>query len=223
MLLKSWIQRYFFAQHRRHDIPRRNEVVLRRLKRFFLLLLKSPQNPACISFSQTKEVWAWSCQNLMCTGHVFPVSKTVSSLQGISAGIQLLFGRIWLSGGKNLLWFWSWEEWAKDRFPAGWCWLPAACSGSTAASAGAVHRLHIEDTWRSRGTFLTCCPFQCWTENYDQKIKFSRYIFRVAEELCWNAFILGSAHWAVAGNYLSFPGQQGDARQTETCLVQRQL
>lgn len=43
VLLKSWdiIQRYF-TQHRRHDIPWRNETMLCGLKRFSHLLLKSP-------------------------------------------------------------------------------------------------------------------------------------------------------------------------------------
>lgn len=75
------------------------------------------------------------------------------------------------------------REMSQDRFPAAWCQLPAARSGSTAASTGAVCRIHTEDTRRNRsGTFLIC-SFQGWTENYDQKVKLSRCVLKLAEEL----------------------------------------
>lgn len=110
LLLKSRVQRYFLAQHRRHDIPCRNEAVLRGLERFFSsafeITLKSrlhfiQPNPGSVglilpALSVHRSCFSSVQSSVILTGNFSrdPVLR-----------VELLLSGIWPSDGKVLLWF----------------------------------------------------------------------------------------------------------------------
>lgn len=83
-------------------------------------------------------MWTWLYQHLVCTDFIFPVAGVQSNV--ILTGSSL---KDQVTRWQDLALWWQrfylvlkLGKCSQDRFPAGWCWLPAGTTGAGSALGG---------------------------------------------------------------------------------------
>lgn len=183
VLLKSWdiIQRYFCAQHRRHDIPWKNETMLLWTEKVFSSAFEVTLKFCFAHLSAKPRKCGLDPVSTWCAHIMFfhcQESRAVWSSQGTSAGSSL---NDWATHGQDFaLWWerfalvWKLGKMNQDRFPA--------------------------------VNFSYNCPFQDWTENYNQKIKLRGMFYRCVLGLHGQVLVAGELQrwllWETVRNFL---------------------